>query len=345
MCQDGSRRGLWRAEMRTVTVAIPTYNGAATLDETLAAVRGQRLDEDAAVEVLVCDSGSRDRTAAVARNHAAQVLSIPHEQFCHGETRNLLMERAAGEHVAFLSQDAVPATESWLERLLRGFALAEDVALVFGPYIPRADASPMVARELTDWFSSLSPDGAVRIDRLGESERSLPAEALLGRRGYFTDANGCVARAAWETVRFRRVFYAEDHVLAHDMLRAGFAKAYVPDAAVIHSHRYTGWDWLRRSFDESRALREVYRFAPPTDPRRVALQLWGLVGADWRAARRDANSSRRRRLITLPAQSLCHHLLRTAGAALGSRAERLPDPVVRRLSLEGRGRTGGGADG
>jgi glycosyltransferase involved in cell wall biosynthesis len=325
--------------MRTITVAIPTYNGGAAFAETLAAVRNQRLEGDATVELLVCDSGSRDGTAARARDYGAQVLSIPVEQFCHGETRNLLMERAAGKYVAFLTQDAVPATETWLARLLGGFELAEDVALVFGPYIPRPDASPMVRRELIDWFSSLSPDGAPRIDRLDEKDRNLPSRALLGHRGYFTDANGCIARAAWETVRFRRVSYAEDHVLAHDMLRAGFAKAYVPDAGVIHSHRYTGWNWLRRSFDESRALREVYGFAPPINPRHIALQLWGRVGADWRAARRDNGPGRRRDPLSLPAQSLYHHVLRLAGESLGARAERIPNPVVTRLSLEGRGRT------
>ena len=54
----------------------------------------------------------------------------------------------------------------------------------------------------------------------------IPARALLGRRGFFTDANGCVAKAAWESVPFRPIGYAEDHMLAHDMLRA--------DDAVLH---------------------------------------------------------------------------------------------------------------
>ena len=43
-----------------VTVAIPVRNGAAVLDRTLQAVRAQRLDADRAIELLVCDSGSRD---------------------------------------------------------------------------------------------------------------------------------------------------------------------------------------------------------------------------------------------------------------------------------------------
>jgi len=223
-----------------VSVAIPVRDGAAVLDQTLASVQAQTLAPGSELELVVCDSGSRDGSAALARSYGAELIEIPPEGFSHGGTRNLLMERSGGDHVAFLTQDSVPADERWLARLLAGFELAGDVGLAFGPYRPRAEASPMVARELTDWFASFSPDGSPRLDRLEASERGIAPRALLGARGFFTDANGCVARAAWESVPFRAVAYAEDHVLAQDMLRAGYAKAYVPDAAVVHSHDYSG---------------------------------------------------------------------------------------------------------
>jgi rhamnosyltransferase len=314
----------------TATVAIPVRDGGAVFEQTLAAVRAQRVER--ALELLVCDSGSRDGSVAVARRFGAEVIEIAPERFSHGGTRNLLMESASGDHVAFLTQDAAPGDELWLARLLEGFALADDVGLVFGPYRPHADASPMVARELTEWFHGFSPDGRPRVDRLEPAERDLPARALLGPRGFFTDANGCVARAAWESVPFRPVPYAEDHVLAHDMLRAGYAKVYVPDAAVIHSHEYSGWGWLRRSFDEARALREVYGFVEPLAVTRTPLKVWGLVGADWRFARGGAQPPP----AALLARSTTYHAARVTGAVLGSRADRLAPAVARRLSLEGR---------
>ena len=58
-----------------------------------------------------------------------------------------MMELAAGDHVAFLTQDAIPAHSRWLSNLLSGFKLAEQVALVFGPYLPRPEASHMMGRE------------------------------------------------------------------------------------------------------------------------------------------------------------------------------------------------------
>ena len=312
----------------TVTVAIPVRDGGGVLEQTLAAVRAQRVER--ALELLVCDSGSRDGSVAVARRYGAEVIEIAPERFSHGGTRNLLMERASGDHVALLTQDAAPGDELWLARLLDGFALDENVGLVFGPYRPRADASPMVTRELTEWFRAFSPDGRPRVDRLEVRERDVPARALLGPRGFFTDANGCVARDAWDSVPFRPVPYAEDHVLAHDMLRAGYAKVYVPRAAVIHSHEYSSWGWLRRSFDEARALREVYGFVEPFGVTRTTLKVWGLVGADRRFARTAGRPS-----PALLARSTAYHTARVAGAVLGSRADRLPPALARRLSLEG----------
>src|SRR4029077_13373030 len=98
---------------------------------------------------------------------------------------------------------------------------------VYGPYRPPADASTAVAIELDSWFRSLSPDGAPRVARLGEDEGSaLTARELIGRRGFFTDANACIARTAWERIPFREVPYAEDRVLAIDMLRAGYHEAF-----------------------------------------------------------------------------------------------------------------------
>ncbi len=300
--------------MSDVTVAIPVRDGGELLVRTLRALERQTV----AHELLVCDSGSRDGSPTLAQAHGARVLEIEPDEFNHGRTRNLLLREARGEHVALLTQDAEPADERWLERLLEGFALVADVGLVYGSYRPRPEASPAVRAELEGWFSSLSPDGEPRVERLEERELELSAGdlvrwrdwELVGRRGFFTDANACLARAAWEVAPFREVPYAEDRLLALDMLRAGYAKAYVPRAAVLHSHDYTALEHLRRCFDEWRGLREVYGWREPVNPRHLVGQLRGAPTP--------------------------HHMLRLAGAALGSHADRLPPGLRQRLSLERR---------
>src|SRR5947209_2581730 len=257
--------------MPEVSVAIPTRDGGALLGRTLAALAAQSVEH----ELIVCDSGSRDGSVELARSYGARVLEIPSGSFAHGPVRNLLMREATGTHVALLSQDAEPADEHWLAGLLSGFELAPDVALVFGPYRPRPGAPLPVRVELERWFGSLSPDGRPRLERLQVHERALPAVELVGRRGFFTDAYACVARAAWEEVPYRDVDYAEDRALALDMLRAGYAKAFVPDAAVLHSHDYPTIVHLRRCFEEWRGLLEVYGWREPASPAHLLGQLRG----------------------------------------------------------------------
>lgn len=310
------------------TVAIPIRDGGEMLARTLAALARQTVEH----ELVVCDSGSKDDSAELARGYGARVLDIARGGFTHGGARNLLLREAQGTHVALLTQDAEPVDEHWLERLLGGFALAPDVAIVYGPYRPRPRAAFAVRLELELWFSSLSPDGAPHVERLAEHEHALRAVELMGRRGFFTDANACVERAAWERVPFREVPYAEDRVLAVDMLRAGYAKAFVPDAAVVHSHDYTTLEELRRSFDEWRGLREVYGWREPASAGRLTRQLRGALGGARRELIREgASPAHRRATLATVAR---HHVVRSAGALLGSRADWLPSWARRRLSLE-----------
>lgn len=317
--------------MSTVTVAIPVRNGGALLEGVLRALAAQTV----AHELLVCDSGSSDGSQELARRSGARVLEIGRAEFSHGATRNLLVQEASGSHVAFLTQDAEPADPRWLERLLTGFELAPDVGLVYGPYIPRPDASLGTRLELERWFASLAPDRQPTLERLTEPERMrVPSAALVGRRGFFTDANACVSRVAWRRVPFRPVGYAEDRMLAIDMMRAGFAKAFLPEAAVVHSHDYSLIDEFRRGFDEWRALREVYGWREPARPAERISSLRGELGyARRELAREDMPAARR--CGALGATAL-RHAARHAGAILGSRADRLPGRLREHLSLERR---------
>jgi rhamnosyltransferase len=304
---------------RVVSVVIPVMNGGERLAQVLAAVREQMIDAE--VEIVVSDSGSTDGSADRAREYGARVIEIKRSEFSHGSTRNLLVGEARGSYVALLTQDAEPADAHWLEHLLGAFSLAADVGLVYGPYVARAGASPSVRLELERWFGSLRPG----VERLEVEERTLPAVALMGRRGFFSDANACISRAAWEQVPFRDIPYAEDRALALDMLRAGFAKVYQPNAAVLHSHEYGMRQRFRRAFDEWRGLRDVYGWREPATPRHLLSQLRGEIGTLRREGARPGT-------LVVGGRD---QLVRLAGAVLGSRSQWLPVSLERRLSLEG----------
>jgi O-antigen biosynthesis protein len=313
------------ADPGVVTVAIPVKDGARYLEEVLAAVSTQRIDAE--VETLVIDSGSQDGSVEIARRAGAAVVEIPPHEFGHGRTRNLAVERARGDRIAFLTQDATPSSRDWLAALVAPLDTGTKIGLSFGPHLPRPDTSPTIARELEEFFASFSRD-EVRVD-----ERIDPGDPATG---FFSNVNSCVLRECWDQVRFRDVAYSEDQAFAREALATGWRKAYVPAAGVLHAHDYPFMQFMRRYFDEYRGLRETVGHVEPAHPRRAARDVTARVRGDLAYMRRGGWDTRRQ--VAGGARSLRHHAGRAVFASLGSRAERLPASLERRLSLEARAR-------
>ncbi|MBA2505543.1 MAG: glycosyltransferase [Thermoleophilaceae bacterium] len=314
-------------------MAIPVLDGARYLGEVLAAVRAQEVDAE--VELLIVDSGSTDGSLEIAADHGATVHEIRKAEFSHGGTRNRMMAMAKGEHVAFLTQDATPVGTGWLAALLAGFEAAEDVAAVFGPHVPRPDASHMIKCEMERHFAVWDAGGGMHVQRLDRSPEALAAyERYPGVWTFLSDVNSCIAKWAWERVPFREVPYAEDQLLGRELIEAGYAKVFSPQARVLHSHDYPPAEFFRRYFDEFRAMREVLGHKEPMGLKRTPWAVRGLTGMDKRWLR--ANGVSGSALVKPLAVSARHHTLRMAGAIIGSRADRLPAGVRGALSLEGR---------
>jgi len=115
----------------TVSVVVPVKDGARYLGEVLEAVGSQRIEAD--VEVLVVDSGSRDDSVRIARDRGARVIEIAPSSFGHGRTRNMAAAEAHGDRIAFLTQDATPADDGWLARLVEPLDATERVAFRSAP--------------------------------------------------------------------------------------------------------------------------------------------------------------------------------------------------------------------
>jgi glycosyltransferase involved in cell wall biosynthesis len=333
--------------MSGVSVVIPVKDGERYLEELLAALAREGVEE-----VLVIDSGSRDRSLEIARAAGVELLRIEPAEFGHGRTRNLGAERTTGELICFLTQDATPVP-GWLGAYREAFALEERVGAAYGPHLPREDTSPMIARELSEFFAGFVAGGAGAngAGGVGVGEAGTHAAGGAGAGGrpvlqrdgdptFLSNVNACYARACWEEIRFRKVPYSEDQAFGRDMLAAGWAKVYQPGAAVLHAHDYGAVEFMRRYFDEYRGLRESTGHVEPFAPLPAARHVAGAVAADRRwMAQREMSAAEQARWT---ARSVTHHGGRRIFSALGSRAERVPAPLRRRLSLEGRD-DGGGA--
>ena len=100
-----------------VTVVIPVYNGGSMLKAVVESCLKQDLDEE--FEMLLIDSSSNDGCLeALPQDERIRLHRIRKEDFGHGRTRNLGVELARGEYVAFITQDAIPANRMWLMNLI-----------------------------------------------------------------------------------------------------------------------------------------------------------------------------------------------------------------------------------
>ncbi len=119
-----------------VTVVIPAYNVAGTLDETLRSVRSQTHQ---ALEILVIDDGSSDGTAAVAMEHSAadsRVSLISQKNAGLAAARNAGWKSAKSELIAFVDADDLWSPTK-IERQVQALdAGGEGVGLVYCWYVP-----------------------------------------------------------------------------------------------------------------------------------------------------------------------------------------------------------------
>lgn len=257
--------------MGEVAVVIPVWHGARHLPGLIAALRRQTVVPD---PILVIDSSSSDGSAELARSLGCQVEVIPQSEFNHGGTRNRGAQAAGARITVFLTQDALPADENFIERLMAPIR-AGAAAAAYARQIahPTADPPEILARA---WNY-----------RADAQLRTTTDVGRLGVKAYFFSnvASAVDMTAFAEVGRFPDdVIMNEDMVLCARLLHNGRAIAYVADAVVLHSHNYTIAQQFRRYFDigvffathghllpDSRISGEGLRF--------VAYQLWGLVKA------------------------------------------------------------------
>jgi GT2 family glycosyltransferase len=129
-------RAYWQApfareSMPFISVVVCSYNGSATIRECL---EGLSRLEYRNVEVIVIDDGSTDGTAEIAREFDVRLVSTENRGL--SAARNLGLELASGEIVAYLDDDAYPDPH-WLHYLAQAFRTSE-FAAVGGPNLPPA---------------------------------------------------------------------------------------------------------------------------------------------------------------------------------------------------------------
>jgi rhamnosyltransferase len=242
------------------TVFIPTFNGEKYLDLLLTAVESQHFDGN--FEILVIDSGSTDRSLEILRAHpAVHVIQIPPSEFGHGKTRNLAAELGRGTYIAYLSHDAIPVGDRWLDSIVSPMAPGGlDCEAVVGRHVARSTCFPSLKYEIAGVFYNCGPSEMVSVT---DGKLKKTADMTSGEL-FYSDVNSAARRKfLTEVIPYRDVAYSEDMAFAKDLLDAGYRKAYQPDALVEHSNDVTLREYPKRIFDETLGLRRLNQLGKP----------------------------------------------------------------------------------
>lgn len=87
-----------------ISVLIPACNSSKTIARTLAAVFAQTLQPE---EILVMDDGSTDDTVAVLKPYLSHITLIQERNGGVARARNILVQQARGDFLAFLDHDDI----------------------------------------------------------------------------------------------------------------------------------------------------------------------------------------------------------------------------------------------
>jgi len=300
----------------TVDVIVPTYNAAKYLDGLLGSI--EDCSANSINSVYFVDSSSSDGTAELIRQRGFEnVTEIEASDFDHGGTRGGIAKASRGDIVVFLTQDALLADEFSIEKLVSVF---EDpkIGAAYGRQLPY---------EWTNRFGEFLrkfnyPDESyVRAysdkDKFGIKVAFLSNSFAAYRREYMDEIG-------WFK---NNLILGEDAYAGAKLLKLGYKIAYVADAVVYHSHSYTILQEFKRYFDIGVFHRMEYwlieEFGKPE-------------GEGLRYIKEELRFLIKKNDYLLIVVSFFRNIFKYLGYKLGINYHRLPDWLIKRISMHHR---------
>jgi GT2 family glycosyltransferase len=215
-------------EVKSISIVIPTFNGASRIGNCLNALLQQTAGRD--VEVLVVNDGSTDNTAEVVARYPG-VRLITQINAGPAAARNHGAREARGTILLFTDDDCVPMS-GWLDAMLAPF---NDPEVVGAKGIYRTQQKRLAARfvqiEYEDKYHLMA--GLSTIDFIDTYSAAFRRDRFLEMNGYDTSFP---------------VACAEDVELSYRMSARGWKMKFAPAAIVYHTHPDTFSSYLKKKY-------------------------------------------------------------------------------------------------
>lgn len=171
--------------------------------------------------------------------HNIMVKHISKKEFDHGRTRNRGVRYSDAEYFIMMTDDAVPADEHLVEKLLEPLCSGKAVV--------------SYARQLAAEDSGAVEKFTRNFNYPDQSKVKTKADLdKMGIKTFFC-SNVCAAynRQVFDKLGgfIKHTIFNEDMIYAAGAIEAGYGIAYVAEARVYHSHLYTNLEQFHRNFD------------------------------------------------------------------------------------------------
>lgn len=167
------------------------------------------------------------------------VKHLPKREFDHGRTRNRGVHYSDAEIFIMMTDDAVPADEHLIEKLLEGLS-GDQVAVSYARQLAcEGDSESEKFTRSFNYPDTPCVKTAEDVKRLGIKTYFCSNVCAAYKRDIFDELGGFI----------KRTIFNEDMIYAALAVKAGYGIAYVPEARVYHSHHYGNKEQFKRNFD------------------------------------------------------------------------------------------------
>jgi glycosyltransferase involved in cell wall biosynthesis len=222
------RRAGYPIDTRSVSIIIPTFNGATRIGNCLDALLKQKAGDNA--EIIVVNDGSTDNTAEVVESYSG-VRLISQANAGPAAARNRGAAEAGGTIILFTDDDCEPMPD-WLDAMLEPF---EDLNVVGAKGVYRSRQKSLVAR-----FVQIDYEDRYRLMAAHDSIDFIDTYSAAFRRDRFLEMTGYDTSFP--------LACAEDIELSYRMSERGWKMMFAPRAVVYHTHPDTIGKYLKKKY-------------------------------------------------------------------------------------------------
>ena len=241
-----------------ISIVIPTKNAGPDFEFTLEKICQQKGIKE--IEIIIVDSGSTDETVKLAEKFKSKIYCIRPEEFNHGGTRNYGAEKASGNYILFMTQDAIPIGEYLFYNMVKIVEKDSQIAAVTCRQVPRSDADLFAGFSL--WYHYRMLDFTE--DRISSLNQELNDLSPLEKIKLAGLENVCclIKKGIFNDLKFKNIQYAEDLDMGLRILENGFKIAFLYSNGVIHSHNRTPLYFFKRSYVDNKELSKILHYEP-----------------------------------------------------------------------------------